>query len=63
MRSDKISYARRMLIARGCNELPLRVRRRSYAEFSDWLDGELAKLVARWSLPVAGRRAKDDRRR
>jgi hypothetical protein len=27
---------------------PLRVPMGAYAQFSDWMDGELRKLVARW---------------
>jgi len=55
MKSDKMSYLRRVLIARVHQEPPLRVRLRSYTEFSDWLDIELIKLVARWA-PGVGRR-------
>jgi len=55
MKSDKMSYVRRVLIARVHQEPPLRVRLRSYTQFSDWLDVELIKLVARWA-PGVGRR-------
>jgi hypothetical protein len=57
MKSDKMSYVRRMLITRRPADVPVRVSLRSYARFADWLDSELRKLVARWSphMPSHGR--------
>jgi hypothetical protein len=57
MKSDKMSYVRRVLITRRPADVPVRVSLRSYARFADWLDGELRKLVARWSpqVPSCGR--------
>ena len=55
MESDKLSFGRRVLIARPLDDTPVRVRLRAYAQFSDRLDAELRKLVARWS-PAASRR-------
>ena len=52
MKSDKMSYVRRVLITRRPADVPVRVSLRSYARFADWLDGELRKLVARWSPHV-----------
>jgi hypothetical protein len=55
MKSDKMSYVRRVLITRRPADVPVRVSLRSYARFADWLDGELRKLVARWSPHVPSR--------
>ena len=55
MKSDKMSYVRRVLITRRPVDVPVRVSLRSYARFADWLDGELRKLVARWSPQVHSR--------
>ena len=55
MKSDKMSYVRRVLITRRPADVPVRVSLRSYARFADWLDGELRKLVARWSPHVHSR--------
>ena len=56
MKSDKMSYVGRVSIARVHQEPPLRVRLRSYTQFSDWMDVELIKLVARWHPGVVRRR-------
>ena len=34
-------------------DVPIRVGRAPYVEFSRWLDGELEKLVARWQDKAA----------
>jgi hypothetical protein len=45
-------------LAATCWDVPIRVRLAPYVQFSRWLDGELEKLVERWS----GRAAPSARR-
>ncbi len=34
-------------------DVPMKVRRRSFRQFSHWMNQELAKLVSRWSHTAA----------
>jgi hypothetical protein len=52
MKSNKTSHARRVSIVPVYDDLPLPMRQQSFARFSDWIDGELQKLVARWERPA-----------
>jgi hypothetical protein len=56
MKSNKLSFERRVLAVPSCDDAPVLVRSEAYAEFSGWLDAELRKLVASWLPVTIGRR-------
>ena len=48
MKSEKLGFARAVMIARDHWDVPVRVRLREYLQFCRRLDGQLKDLVARW---------------
>jgi len=53
MEKQKQDFARAVMITRDHWDVPVRVRLRSYVQFSDRLDDQLRSLVARWQHTAA----------
>ena len=63
MASEKLKFSGKVKIARSHWDVPVRVGLRPYMQFNRWLDGELEKLVARWSHTAAPNAARFGRRK